>query len=114
MKNKWYILLFIVLIAISLFAFQYVAELLSDAPRSLSLETQYLLNLPACIFVGIVDFLIIVIVHKRLDNINNTIGIRMGELLRHSGKLYPVYYSGGTLAGRLCSAENVSAGSTLE
>ena len=47
MKNKWYILLFIVLIAISLFAFQYVAELLSDAPRSLSLETQYLLNLPA-------------------------------------------------------------------
>ena len=54
--------LFIVLIAISLFAFQYVAELLSDAPRSLSLETQYLLNLPACIFVGIVDFLIIVIV----------------------------------------------------
>ncbi|MFR8553018.1 MAG: hypothetical protein ACLVEU_05560 [Bacteroides cellulosilyticus] len=71
MKNKWYILLFIVLIAISLFAFQYVAELLSDAPRSLSLETQYLLNLPACIFVGIVDFLIIVIVHKRLDNINN-------------------------------------------
>ena len=37
MKNKWYILLFIVLIAISLFAFQYVAELLSDAPRSLSL-----------------------------------------------------------------------------
>ena len=50
MKNKWYILLFIVLIAISLFAFQYVAELLSDAPRSLSLETQYLLNLPACIF----------------------------------------------------------------
>lgn len=52
MKNKWYILLFIVLIAISLFAFQYVAELLSDAPRSLSLETQYLLNLPACIFCG--------------------------------------------------------------
>ena len=42
MKNKWYILLFIVIIAISLFAFQYVAELLSDAPRSLSLETQYL------------------------------------------------------------------------
>ena len=81
MKNKWYILLFIVLIAISLFAFQYVAELLSDAPRSLSLETQYLLNLPACIFVGIVDFLIIVIVHKRLDNINNTMRIFIDLLL---------------------------------
>ena len=81
MKNKWYILLFIVLIAISLFAFQYVAELLSDAPRSLSLETQYLLNLPACIFVGIVDFLIIVIVHKKLDNINNTMRIFIDLLL---------------------------------
>lgn len=81
MKNKWYILLFIVLIAISLFVFQYVAELLSDAPRSLSLETQYLLNLPACIFVGIVDFLIIVIVHKRLDNINNTMRIFIDLLL---------------------------------
>ena len=81
MKNRWYILLFIVLIAISLFAFQYVAELLSDAPRSLSLETQYLLNLPACIFVGIVDFLIIVIVHKRLDNINNTMRIFIDLLL---------------------------------
>ena len=122
MKNKWYILLFIVLIAISLFAFQYVAELLSDAPRSLSLETQYLLNLPACIFVGIVDFLIIVIVHKRLDNINNTMRIFIDLLLASvwvscfgiAAKLYPVYYSGGTLAGRLCSAENVSAGSTLE
>lgn len=56
MKNKWYILLFIVLIAISLFAFQYVAELLSDAPRSLSLETQYLLNLPACILWGLLTF----------------------------------------------------------
>ena len=81
MKNKWYILLFIVIIAISLFAFQYVAELLSDAPRSLSLETQYLLNLPACIFVGIVDFLIIVIVHKKLDNINNTMRIFIDLLL---------------------------------
>ena len=81
MKNKWYILLFIVLIAISLFAFQYVAELLSDAPRSFSLETQYLLNLPASIFVGIVDFLIIVIVHKRLDNINNTMRIFIDLLL---------------------------------
>ena len=66
MKNRWYILLFIVLIAISLFAFQYVAELLSDAPRSLSWNTVSA-QLPACIFVGIVDFLIIVIVHKRLD-----------------------------------------------
>ena len=120
MKNKWYILLFIVLIAISLFAFQYVAELLSDAPRSLSLETQYLLNLPACIFVGIVDFLIIVIVHKRLDNINNTMRIFIDLLLAS------VWVSCfGIAANYILSiileepwpedyAENVSAGSTLE
>lgn len=81
MKNKWYILLFIVIIAISLFAFQYVAELLSDVPRSLSLETQYLLNLPACILVGIVDFLIIVIVHKRLRGINNMMRVFIDLLL---------------------------------
>lgn len=81
MKNKWYILLFVLLIAVSLFAFQYVAELLSDAPRSLSLETQYLLNLPACILVGIVDFLIIFVVHKRLGCVSNTMRVFVDLLL---------------------------------
>ncbi len=81
MKNKWYILLFVLLIAVSLFAFQYVAELLSDAPRSLSLETQYLLNLPACILVGGVDFFIIFVVHKRLGGVSNAVKVFVGLLL---------------------------------
>lgn len=81
MKNKWYILLFVLLIAVSLFAFQYVAELLSDAPRSLSLETQYLLNLPACILVGVIDFLIILVVHKRLGCVSNTMRVFVDLLL---------------------------------
>lgn len=81
MKNKWYILLFVLLIAVSLFAFQYVAELLSDAPRSLSLETQYLLNLPACILVGVIDFLIILVVHKRLSCVSNTMRVFVDLLL---------------------------------
>ena len=88
---------------------------LSDAPRSLSLETQYLLNLPACIFVGIVDFLIIVIVHKRLDNINNTMRIFIDLLLASvwvscfgiAANYFLSIILEEPLAGRLCSAENV-------
>ncbi len=56
MKNKWYILLFIVLIAISLFAFQYVAELLSEAPPELKFGTQYLSNDLLAFLWGLLTF----------------------------------------------------------
>lgn len=81
MKNKWYILFFILVIAASLLAFQYVAELFSNTSSSMSLGNQFLLNLPACIFVAAIDFLIILVVHKQLSRGNNAMRIFVDVLL---------------------------------
>ena len=81
MKNKKHIILFILIVALVQFAFQWTFRLLDLREEQASFLFQYLINLPACIFIGLVDFLIIHTVYKRFRKLDNAVRILIDLLL---------------------------------
>lgn len=75
MTNKKHILLFILIIAVFLFAFLYMAKLLGNENLQSDLLKQFLVNLPACILIGIIDFYIINTTYKKIGSKHNVIRI---------------------------------------
>lgn len=71
MNNRKYILPFVLAIAVFLLAFQYMNRML-DSNTPTSLLIQFLVNLPICIIIGIVDFGIINTVAKIFRYKNKT------------------------------------------
>lgn len=84
MKKKRYITFFIIVIAISLFAFEQVHIILNNNVSKLSLFTQFLVNLPVCILIGFVDFFIINATYKNIRYKNDAIRVVVNLLLTNA------------------------------
>ena len=81
MKNKKYIFLFILITAIVQLLCQLMYRSLDDGYAKIDFSFQYFINLPACIFIGVVDFLIINTVYKRVKWKDNVIRILVDLVL---------------------------------
>jgi len=75
MKKKRYIIFFIIVIAISLFAFEHMYSLIGRNDSQISLTTQFLINLPVCIIIGFIDFFIINATYKNIRYKSDTIRV---------------------------------------
>lgn len=74
-NNKKRVFFFILMITVSLFVFQYTQGILSEKQSQANLTFQFVVNLPACIAIGFIDFAIINGIYKKLRQKNNTVRI---------------------------------------
>lgn len=81
MRNKKNILLFILIIALVQLVFQWIFRLLAEEEGQMGFLFQYMINLPACLFIGLVDFLIINTVYRRFRQKDNGVRILIDLLL---------------------------------
>lgn len=82
MKNKKHIILFVLIIALVQFTFQWTFRLLGAGENEQnSFLFQYAINLPACIFIGMIDFFIIHTVYKKFRKKDNIVRILIDLLL---------------------------------
>lgn len=75
MKHKKYIILFILTISISLFAFECIYNVVSGRPLYMNIIFQFLINLPLCIALGFIDFGIINAIYQKMKTRNNVFRI---------------------------------------
>ncbi|MDR2956008.1 MAG: sensor histidine kinase [Prevotella sp.] len=81
MKNKKQIFLFIVTTALVLFTCQWAYRALDGDYGQTNFLYQYLINLPACFFIGAIDFLIINTLYKKFKWKDNAVRIVVDLLL---------------------------------
>ncbi len=81
MKKKRYIAFFIIVIIISLFAFEQGYIIINKDVSQLTILKQFFANLPACILIGFVDFFIINASYKNIRYKNDTIRVILNLLL---------------------------------
>nr|WP_280743666.1 MULTISPECIES: histidine kinase [unclassified Parabacteroides] len=81
MKDRRHIFLFVLIIAILLFGGLYMYRSWDKEYTQASFLMHYLINLPACVIVGVADFLIINSVYKRIRWKDNAVRILTDLLL---------------------------------
>ncbi len=81
MRHKKYIILFIVIISISLIVIGCVYNVVSGKPLQDNFMPQFLINLPFCIAIGLIDFGIIYVIYERFKSRSNIIRISIDMAL---------------------------------
>jgi len=84
MVNKRHIIFFIVVIALSLFAFEHLYFILRGDASQVNLINHFLVNIPACIVVGFIDYFVIKGTYKKRygnDTIRITVNLILTNLL---------------------------------
>ncbi|MDL2304661.1 histidine kinase, partial [Bacteroides sp. OttesenSCG-928-D19] len=81
MKNKKHIFLFVIITALVQFACQWMYRTMDVGYTKSDFLFQYLINLPACIFLSAVDFLIINTIYKKVKWKDNGVRILIDLVL---------------------------------
>ena len=81
MKHKKNIFYFILIITVFLLAFQWMSNLLGSNQTNVSMFKRFLVNLPACIIIAVLDILIIHTIHKKIKFKHNAVRIIINILL---------------------------------
>lgn len=81
MKHKKYIFFFIFIISVSLTVVGCVYNLVSGKPLQEDFVSRFMLNLPFCIVVGLIDLGIIYVMYKRFNSQSNVMRILVDILL---------------------------------
>lgn len=81
MRERNYIWFLLLTTAISLFTFEQAFNILHDQNLRMNPTVRFLINLPACILIGFVDFFLVRVIHKKLNVTNDLIRISIDLIL---------------------------------